>query len=48
MTASCKEDNILNYQEIKCANISQISSVTNCQTLKFDDLRFTKSYFMAA
>ena len=36
MTATCKEDNNLIYQEIKCLNISQIISVTNCQTLTFD------------
>ena len=45
MTATCKEDDNLNYHEIKCVNISQITTVTNCQTLKLDYLRFTKSDF---
>ena len=46
MTAICKEDNKINYKEIKCVDISQIISVTNCQTLKFDYFQFTKSYFI--
>ena len=45
MTATWKEDNNLNYDEIKCVNISQIISVINCQTLKFDHLRLVKSDF---
>ena len=45
MTATCKEGNNLNHEEIKCVNISKIISVTNCQTLKFDYPRFTKSDF---
>ena len=40
MTATCKEDN-----SVKSVNISQIIYATNCQTLKFDYLRFTKSAF---
>ena len=36
MTTTCKEDNNLNYQEIKYVNISQMISANNCQTLKFD------------
>ena len=48
MTAIYKEDNNLNYQEIKCVNVIQIISVTNCQTLKFGCLHFTKSDFMTA
>ena len=43
MTATCKEDNDLNYQEIKCVNISEIITVTKyCQTIISDYLRFTK------
>ena len=45
MKAACKEDNNLNYQEIKCVNVSQIITVTNYQTLQFDYLRFTKCDF---
>ena len=45
MTGTCKEDNSLNYQEIKCVNIEQIITATNCQTLKFDYLYFIKSDF---
>ena len=44
MTVTCKEDNNLNYQEIKCVNISQIKTVTNYETLNFDYLRFMKSH----
>ena len=40
MTATRKEENNLNYQEIKCVIVSL--SVTNSQTLKFDYLRLTK------
>ena len=45
MTAACKEYNNVNYQEIKCVNIIQVITVTNCQTLTFDYLRFTKGGF---
>ena len=37
--------NNLNYQEIKFVNFSQIISVTNFHTLKFDYLRFTINDF---
>ena len=43
MTETCKEDNNLNFQEMKCVAISQIIYVTNCKNLKFDYLHFTTS-----
>ena len=45
MTATCKEDNNLNYQATECVNIRQFISVANCQTLKCNYLRFVKSDF---
>ena len=45
MTAIGKVDNNINYQELKCVNVSQIIYVTNCKTLKFDYLRFTRNDF---
>ena len=34
MTAACKEDNNLNYQEVNCVNISQIISLIDCISRK--------------
>ena len=46
MIPPCKEENKLNYQQIKCANINQIIlSVSDYQTLKYDYLRFSESDF---
>ena len=42
--ATFEEENNLNNQEIKCFNISQIISITNCQTFNFDYVHFTQKW----